>query len=245
MVDKRRKSAIVLCSGGIDSVTTSYYVKKKLNYKNITILFFNYNQKNLKQERKFSKKTAKKLGADFKEINLKWLGNISTSLINKKGQTKKITRKNLKDSRKESNKFYVPCRNLVFLSYALALADSRYVKSKKKSDIFVGFKCEGKESYPDTTIKFVNKINNLAGSSCSKKFVVKAPLIKKDKEDIILLGKKLGVDFRETFTCYIGHKKHCGYCLACRLRQEGFYWADIRDPTKYKKKMKDFRTSNN
>ena len=72
-------------------------------------------------------------------------------------------------------------------------------------------------------------------------FKIIAPLIKKDKEEVVLLGKKLGVKFKETFSCYVGKGKHCGVCLACRLRQEGFYWANVRDPTKYKIKMKDFR----
>ena len=66
--------------------------------------------------------------------------------------------------------------------------------------------------------------------------------IKKDKEDIVRLGKKLGVKFEDTFSCYIGvGENHCGACLSCRLRQEGFYWAGIRDPTKYEIKMKDSR----
>ena len=226
------KKAIILCSGGIDSVTTAHYVKKKLNHKDLLILFFNYGQKSLKQERKFAKKCSKKIKAKFKEIKLKWLNKISTSLINKKGKIKKIKRKDLKNTKKESVKFYVPCRNLVFLSYALALAESNFVKSNKEIDIFVGFKCEGEESYPDTTQKFIKKVNSLAKDFRSQ-ISIKVPLIKKDKEDIILLGKKLGVNFEDTFTCYIGKKRHCGNCLACKLRQEGFYWANVKDPTEY------------
>lgn len=230
------KKAIVLCSGGIDSVTTAYYVKERLKYNDITLLFFNYGQKSLKQERKFSKKCSKKVKAKFKEIKIKWLNKISMSLINKKGKVKKIKRKDLRDTREESKKFYVPCRNLIFLTYAMVLAESDYIKDNKDIDIFVGFKCEGKESYPDATLEFVRKIDSLAKDSCSGKISIKAPLIKKDKEDIILLGKKLGIDFKDTFTCYIGKKRHCGYCLACKLRQEGFYWADIKDPTLYQSK---------
>ena len=235
------KSAIVLCSGGIDSVTTAYYVKKKLYYADILVLFFNYGQKPLPAEKKFSKKCAEKIGANFLEADLKWLGKISGSLINKFGKTEKINRKNLKDTKSESEKFYVPCRNTIFLVHALALAESIYIKDGKVSDIFVGFKNEGKESYPDTTKEFVRRINNLSEISCQEKFKIIAPLIKMDKEDIISLGKKIDVDFKETTSCYVGKKEHCGFCLACRLRQEGFYWANIKDPTKYKNKMNDFR----
>ena len=235
------KNAIVLCSGGIDSVTTAHYVKKKLNYANLIVLFFDYGQRSIASEKKFSRQCSKKLNAKFVEIQLKWLNEISTSLINKKRKVKKISRNDLKNTEKESEKYYVPCRNAIFLVHALALVESIFIKEKKKYDIFVGFKNEGKESYPDTTEEFVKKINDLSQISCQKNFKIIAPLIKIDKEDIICLGEKLGVDFKKTTSCYIGEKEHCGFCLACRLRQEGFYWANVKDPTKYKTKMKDFR----
>jgi 7-cyano-7-deazaguanine synthase len=233
------KNALVLCSGGLDSVVTAHYIKKKLSYNNIKIIFFNYNQKSLAQERVCSEKCAKDISAEFIEVNLKWLGNIVKTLNNK---PKKITRKKLKNSSEESKRMYVPCRNTVFLVYSLALAESLYINSKKKYDLFVGFKNEGKEAYPDTTSEFVSQMNRLSKIGCYKDFKIKAPLIKKDKEDIIQLGMKIGVNFKDTFSCYGSiNGKHCGYCLACRLRQEGFYWANTKDPTKYRTKMKDFR----
>lgn len=232
MINKR--NAIILCSGGLDSVVTAFYVKNRLNYEKLMILFFDYGQKSLKEERKCTKRCAKELDAEFREVNLKWLGKVSDSLLNKKGKVKRIKRKELKDTSKESAKFYVPCRNLIFLTNALALAESEHIKHKKNFDIFVGFKCEGKESYPDTTKSFVNEINKIVGISCLTKSRVIAPLIEKDKEDIILLGKKLSVKFENTFSCYNPQKnKQCGYCLACKLRQEGFYWANLADPTNY------------
>jgi len=225
------ENALILCSGGLDSVVTSYYAKS-LGYKKIKILFFNYKQKSLKAERKKSKLCAKKLNAKFIEIKLKWLSQISHSLINKPGKISKI--KNLKDTKKESDKYYVPCRNTIFLSYALALAESLYFKEKEKYDIFVGFKNEGKESYPDTTKEFVSSINQLSKTATAG-FKLIAPLIEKDKEDIILLGKKLGVDFKETHSCYLKNK-HCGKCLACELRKAGFYWSGEKDVTRYSEK---------
>ncbi len=226
------KNAIILCSGGIDSVTASYYVKKKLKYNKIIILFFDYNQKSLIKERECSRNCSKELGAIFNEIKLDWLGRISTSLINKKGNIKKLERRDLRDTKKESEKFYVPCRNTVFLVYALALAESLFIKEKKNYDIFIGFKDEGKESFPDATKEFVNEMDKLSRIS-TKGFRIYAPLIEKDKEDIILLGKKLRIDFRKTHSCYVSNKA-CGKCLACMLRKEGFYWSNLTDPTKYK-----------
>jgi len=234
---KKEKIAIMLCSGGLDSVVTAFYVKNRLKYKKIIVLFFNYGQKAIKQERKYSSLCAKHIKAKFMEIELDWLGKISYSLINKNGKLKKLKRKELKDTNKESQKFYVPCRNMIFATYALGLADSIYQKEQKDSDIFFGFKCEGKESYPDTTEEFIRAINNLCSISCVGKFKIYAPLIKKDKEDIICLGKKLKIDFRDTLSCYVPIKNHhCGHCLSCMLRKEGFYWANEKDPTVYSKK---------
>lgn len=228
------KKAIVLCSGGLDSVTTAYYVKNKLMCNAMTILFFNYGQKSLKAERKCARDCAKELKAKFIEMPVPELASLSTSLINLKGKTRKITKKELKDTAEEIKKWYVPCRNLIFLSYALALAESRYIGKKEKSDIFVGFKCEGKEPYPDATREFIDAMNNVARTSCAYSIRIKAPLIEKDKEDIVLLGKNLGVDFTKTHSCYTKNK-HCGQCLACQLRKAGFYWANMPDPTLYER----------
>lgn len=226
------KSAIILCSGGLDSVVTSHFVKT-LGYDKIRILFFDYGQKSIEMERKFSEKCAGDLGADFNEIKLDFLQEISTSLINVEGKANELSRKDLKDTKEESSKWYVPCRNLIFLSYALAFAESIFVKEGIKNDIFVGFKCEGKEGYLDQSKEFVKSINEISKFGCEGKFEIKAPLIEKDKEDIVKLGEKLGVDFCKTFSCYVGSENHCGKCLACKLRQEGFYWSGIKDPTDY------------
>lgn len=222
------KNSIILCSGGLDSVTTAHYVKKKLKYNKLIILFFDYNQRSLRKERECSKQCARDLKAVFKEIKLSELSKLSNSLINVNKKHKKLSRKDLKNTKSESQKYYVPFRNVIFISYAIAQVESL----KNKYDIFLGFKNEGSESYPDTTIEFVKQMNKLSKFSNFKGKIF-APLIKKDKEDIVKLGKKLGVDFSKTYSCYTSNKKHCGSCLACKLRQEGFYWSGIKDPTIY------------
>ncbi len=239
----RGRNAIVLCSGGLDSATAAYYAKKRLKCKKVIILFFDYGQRSLKAERTAAKNTAKKLKAKFIEVKLDFLAKISTSLINKKKKAKRVKRKELKNTKNESLKYYVPCRNTIFLVYALALAEALLIKEKKVYDIFTGFKCEGKEAYPDTTLEFVKEMNKLREISTNAKGRILAPLIKLDKDEIILLGGKLKIDYKDTHSCYIANE-HCGCCLACRLRQEAFYWANLKDPTEYKVKMKDFRMAN-
>ena len=225
--------ALVLCSGGLDSVTTAHYVKKVLKYGVINILFFNYCQRTLEEERRAAKECAKDLGAEFIEINLDWVRRFSDSMINSNDKAKKINRKDLGNTEKESKKWYVPYRNSIFLSCAFSVAESLYIKENEKYDIFVGFKNEGKESYPDTTKNFIESMNNIGKINNSGGFEIIAPLIDKDKEDIVLMASKMGIDMTKTFSCYVGPNIHCGNCLACKLRQEGFYWANVKDPTEY------------
>jgi len=222
------KKAIILCSGGLDSVTTAYHVKKELDYDELFILFFNYAQKGLEMERESSKKCASDLNGEFMEINLEWLGKISDSLINKEGEIKRLVKDDLKNTQEYAKVWYVPNRNSIFLNCAIALADSL-----GGGDLFVGFKSEGGENYPDTTPGFIEEINKISERVSSNKIKIIAPLIEKDKEDIVKMGKELEIDCRDTFSCDIGKGIHCGYCLSCKLRQQGFYWADIKDPTKY------------
>ena len=228
---KKSKNAIILCSGGLDSVVTAYYIKKRLNYQNILILFFNYDQRALIQERKNAKKCAGNLNGQFHEIRLDMK---ATPLVNKTIKFKEMTRNQLKNTQKESDKFYVPFRNMVFITHALNFIDS-LKNSEEVYNLFLGFKSEGKESYPDTTKEFVSKMNNLL-KIYKYRGKILAPLINKDKDEIISLGEKLGVSFKDTYSCHKGAKKHCGTCLACALRKEAFYWANVSDPTQYPQK---------
>lgn len=218
-------------------MTATHLMKKKYPFSSLTLLFFNYRQRSVKQEKYCVKDCAEKLKAKFIEMSLPELGKLSTSMINNKKTMRKY--RSLSDTRKEHTLWYVPFRNTVFLSYAFAYAESLALKRRKKKFlIVVGFKCEGKEPYPDTTIEYVKQMNALAKTAAPTLDIrIKAPLIMKDKEDIILLGRKLGVDYEKTWSCYVGGEKRCGACLACRLRKAGFYWAGVEDPTRHVKNI--------
>ncbi len=240
------QNAIILLSGGLDSVTTAYYVKKKIKPKNITALFFDYNQRTLKEEEFCSRIIAKKIGAKFKKINLKWLGEISTALINKSKSIPKVNEKdlaNIQKGKRDIINYWVPCRNSLFLLTALAHAESEFIKNKKKYNVFIGLQSEGRIPMNDTTEEFVKQINKLSKhatkDSCYK---IIAPLIKKDKDEIVSIASKLKVPFEYTYSCFSGSFKnkkpvHCGTCINCLLRKKAFYWANIKDPSIYAKAL--------
>jgi 7-cyano-7-deazaguanine synthase len=125
---------------------------------------------------------------------------------------------------------YVPARNTVLLSLALAWAESLGAK-----DLFVGVNVLDASGYPDCRPEFVRAFQALAQvATRSGGFTVHAPLIELTKADIIKLGTSLGVDYGATHSCYdpIGGAA-CGRCDACALRRKGFAEAGIPDPTRY------------
>lgn len=131
---------------------------------------------------------------------------------------------------------YVPARNTVFLSFALALAETT-----QAYDVFIGVNALDYSGYPDCRPAFVKAFENVmnlatkAGVEGENPFTLHTPLIDLTKAGIIQRGTALGVDYAHTLSCYDptaeGH--HCGECDACHLRKKGFREAGIDDPTPY------------
>ena len=133
---------------------------------------------------------------------------------------------------------YVPARNTIFLSYALAWAEVLEVK-----DIFIGVNAVDYSGYPDCRPEFIEafaKMANLAtklGTQNQEHIQIHAPLIDLSKAEIIQAGKNLGVDYSLTHSCYDPiDGLACGHCDACILRRQGFEAAKIDDPTLYANK---------
>ncbi len=131
---------------------------------------------------------------------------------------------------------YVPARNTIMLSLALAWAEVLHAQ-----DIFIGVNALDYSGYPDCRGEYVaafQQMANLATKSAveGQKITIHAPLIDMTKAEIIQLGMQLGVDYAMTVSCYQadnqGHA--CGKCDSCRLRREGFMQAHLQDPTRYK-----------
>lgn len=129
---------------------------------------------------------------------------------------------------------YVPARNTVFLSLALALAEARGAKH-----IYIGVNALDYSGYPDCRPAFVDAFANLASLATKAgvegdPFVIQTPLLHLDKAGIARLAHDLGLDAGLTWTCYdpVGDL-HCGQCDACRLRHKGFIEAALPDPTRY------------
>jgi 7-cyano-7-deazaguanine synthase len=133
---------------------------------------------------------------------------------------------------------YVPARNTVFLSLALAYAETR-----KAFDIFIGANVLDYSGYPDCRPAYLRSFErtaNLAtkaGVEGRGRFRIRAPLLRKSKAQIVRLGLRLGADFSLTRSCYDPAPRGaaCGACDACRLRLKGFREAGVEDPVRYAK----------
>lgn len=131
---------------------------------------------------------------------------------------------------------YVPARNTIMLSIALAWAEVL-----QSQDIFIGVNAVDFSGYPDCRPEYIaafEKMANLATKTAveGKPFTLHAPLMHLSKADIVRLGTELGVDYSLTVSCYQADAdgRACGVCDSCKLRRTGFQTAGIADPTRYR-----------
>lgn len=131
---------------------------------------------------------------------------------------------------------YVPARNTIFLSFALAWAEVLGA-----NDIFIGVNALDYSGYPDCRPEFIRAFESMArlatraGVEDTGRLSVRTPLIDMSKKEIVALGLSLGVDYSMTTSCYdpAPDGTACGHCDACQLRLKGFLEAGVRDPVKY------------
>lgn len=227
---KKVKKAVVLLSGGLDSATTLAIAKSK-GFKCFA-LTFHYGQRH-SVELKAAKRIVKHIVAVQHRII-----DINPSVFAKSALTDKSIKVPLgrKINPSRIPVTYVPARNTIFLSFALAFAESIGA-----FDIFIGVNATDYSGYPDCRPEYIcafEKMANLATAVAVQKkgtFKIHTPIIKMSKSQIIKTGTRLGVDYALTHSCYNPGKggRPCGRCDSCRLRLKGFAHAHLKDPLKY------------
>jgi 7-cyano-7-deazaguanine synthase len=226
------KRAVVLVSGGLDSATALAIAVR--NGFEPYALSFDYGQRH-SIEVQAAKRVAAALGARehrFAAIDLRVFGGsaLTDSIsVPKNRQTKKSS---------DIPATYVPARNTIFLSYALA-----WCEVLGAQDIFIGANAIDYSGYPDCRPAFISAFEQLAAVATKAGvegtlFRIHAPLISMSKADIIRKGAELGVDFSLTHSCYdpTDGGLACGLCDSCRIRLEGFRNAGMSDPISYASK---------
>jgi 7-cyano-7-deazaguanine synthase len=232
------KKAVVLLSGGLDSATTLAIAHN--DGFQCYALTFTYGQRH-KQEIKAAKKVAESLGAAEHRIIEIDLAAFGGSALTDSTIDVPKDRANLNDSSKIPVT-YVPARNTIFLSYALACAEVLGA-----FDIFIGVNSADYSGYPDCRAEFIaafEKTANLATAAAVEgkgRYSIHTPVIEMTKAKIIVTGTKLGVDYSLTHSCYDPdcRGRSCGRCDSCRLRLKGFTEAGLKDPIEYRTKISE------
>ena len=219
--------AVVLLSGGLDSTTTLAIAKSQKF--DCYALSFDYGQKHY-SELVSAKSIAKEFNVIEHRITKISLADIGGSAL---------TDVNIKIPKYiESNEIpitYVPARNTIFLSLALAWAEVIDCQS-----IFIGVNTLDYSGYPDWRPEYIKAYEEMANLAAKQsiegdRLTIHTPLIDQTKAQIIHQGQSLGVDYSQTISCYQANDngEACGECDACILRKNGFAQAGVTDPTKY------------
>ena len=221
------KRAVVLLSGGLDSATTLALACRDGFAAHA--LSFDYGQRH-KLELKAAERIAAALGAHehrIAVIDLRFFGGSAL--------TGDIAVPKNRETQNDIPITYVPARNTIFLSYALA-----WCEVLGAADIFIGANAIDYSGYPDCRPEFIAAFEQLAGVATragveGTKFSIHAPLISMSKGEIIRKGTELGVDLSLTHSCYdpTADGLACGECDSCRLRLKGFREAGLPDPIAY------------
>jgi 7-cyano-7-deazaguanine synthase len=224
------KHAVVLLSGGLDSATVLALARREGF--TCSALSFRYGQRHA-VELNAARAVAEAQGVTdhrIVEIDLRRFGG---SALTDEIEVPKA--RALEAISHDIPITYVPARNIIFLSYALALAEVT-----QSRDLFIGVNALDYSGYPDCRPEFIEAFTIMANRGTragveGHPFQIHTPLIHFTKAQIIQQGTQLGVDYAQTISCYDPDPegRACGSCDSCLLRKKGFQEAGIPDPTRY------------
>ncbi len=222
-----RQTAVVLLSGGLDSAT-SLAIATARGYR-CHALSFDYGQRSTAEIEAARRQARNQEVVEHRVLNLP-LGQFGGSALTDSSI-------DVPESPGEGiPATYVPARNTIFLSNALAWAEIIGAGA-----IFIGVNALDYSGYPDCRPEYMEAFQRLVDVATKagvegRKITLEAPLIHMSKAEIIRAGTELGVDYAGTLSCYQADEQGlaCGQCDSCRLRREGFAAAGIADPTRYR-----------
>ncbi len=225
------EKAVVLSSGGLDS-TTVIAIARSEGFE-IYSLSFDYGQRHV-----YELKAAQRVAEQF-QVARHLVISIDLHAIGGSALTDNLDvpkSRELKTMTSEIPITYVPARNTIFLSYALAWAEVL-----QSSNLFIGVNAIDFSGYPDCRPEFIAAFEHMAnlatkiGVEGKTRVRIRTPLLHLNKAQIIAKGTELGVNYAITHSCYDPSSQGlaCGQCDSCHLRRKGFIEAGISDPTQY------------
>lgn len=224
-----KRRAIVLLSGGLDS-TTCLAAAQTEGFETHAISF-RYGQRHEEELTRAGKIAGSLRAASHRIVSIDLASFGGSALVDASIDVPKHT--SVEELGHDIPLTYVPARNTVFLSLALAMAET-----VGSTDIFIGVNALDYSGYPDCRPEYIAAFENMAnlatraGVEGPHPLRIHTPLLNMTKAEIIRYGTGLGVDYSQTISCYdpVGGKSPCGRCDACLLRAKGFAEAGVADP---------------
>lgn len=214
------KNSAIIVSGGMDSITLLYDRKDEIALG----ISFDYGSNHNAREIPFAKIHCERLGIKHITINLDFMHQyFKSSLLD---GAEAIPEGHYADDNMKST--VVPFRNGIMLAIAIGIAESNNL-----DQVFIANHGGDHTIYPDCRPEFINAIDAAATAGTYNNVKVIAPYTKITKSDIARIGKRLGIDYAETWSCYKGGEVHCGKCGTCVERKEALAEAGIEDKTIY------------
>lgn len=214
------KDSVIIVSGGMDSITLLYDKKDEIALG----ISFDYGSNHNAKEIPFAEMHCKRLGIKHITINLDFMHQYFKSSLLQGAEA--IPEGHYADENMKST--VVPFRNGIMLSIAIGIAESNHLKK-----VLIANHGGDHTIYPDCRPQFIQAIDAAANAGTFVNVRVEAPYTNITKGDIARIGKRLGLDYTETWSCYKGGEKHCGKCGTCIERKEALQEADIHDGTEY------------
>ena len=215
-----QKNALMVLSGGMDSVTMLHEYASEIEL----AVNFSYGSNHNARELECARRHCKELGIELVEMDLSFIGkNFHSSLL--EGPDAIPEGEYDFDNMKST---VVPFRNGIMLAAAAGLAESNGL-----SVLMIANHAGDHALYPDCRIGFIEAMSKAIEEGTYEGIKVKAPYTLLSKADIALRGKRLGLDYSTTYSCYRGLEKHCGRCGTCRERRAALAAAGIVDSTEY------------
>lgn len=215
-----KKNSVIIVSGGMDSITLLYDRKEEIALG----ISFDYGSNHNAKEIPFAKMHCERLGISHITIPLDFMHQyFKSSLLDGAGA---IPEGHYADENMKST--VVPFRNGIMLSIAIGIAESNGL-----DQVFIANHGGDHTIYPDCRPEFISAIDAAASAGTFNNVKVVAPYTNITKSDIARIGKRLGIDYTETWSCYKGGDIHCGKCGTCVERKEALADAGIEDHTIY------------
>ena len=220
MTETTNKDSIIILSGGMDSVTLLYDQKDRI----ALAITFDYGSNHNKREAAFARKHCEALGIEHLLITLDFMGRYFKSSLLEGADA--IPEGDYDEANMKST--VVPFRNGIMLSIACGIAESRGLTKVMIANHF------GDHSiYPDCRAEFIRPMSEAMRAGTYIGVEIMAPYTDISKTGIALIGKRLGIDYSQTYSCYKGGERHCGKCGTCMERKEALREAGIEDTTLY------------